>query len=210
MNLDHLSEKFSHAAVIHELVSEFDLHDDGLGYWYICYVVNNNKKKLISAFHSEDDIPPLCSFYNFICEVGFPSTVMEASMILEVFKRYGDLHKDPRELSPVLSGASRPWKHTPIIDDILEETNGLLLWWDQLHSILACLYGFGHDERNKFRIDLTLKRNHVMEKAKNMLVPGGGSLYELLHERMLPNLQPNKPNWLGAISLLDVWEWPES
>ncbi len=88
---------------------------------------------------------------------------------------------------------------TPVVDDILKPSKGLILWHYQLEQLFACFYQ-SQTKAIELRKAVNQKQAFVFELAETLEFKSGVSLGSILNDRMIFPVTCS-PNLKGAITL---------
>lgn len=202
-----MKEAIFHVDERPDLKLAFGLRNDNENYpapWvYALYLDAEIAKRPIILMQTSACISPACSFHDFLGMCGRLSSFIHATMLLDCF-RYDVLYPDTCNLGMLIKkvrGEYTSWAPSSIVDDLLRESHGMLLWNDQLERLLACAGVLDLGERFKMRRELNAKLAEAWGFTKHYILPDGLSVGRVMDERMLPNQCTSGGNWGGAIKL---------
>ena len=148
-------------------------------YAYAIYITGE-PPRLIDGYLADHMVPSVMTdFGDYLGQVGFTS-FMDHLFALDFYKLRW--HKD-LEVSDLVEPANSEFRQLPVVDEILKDSRGFLLW----HHQLECLFRAFHDDADK-AVDLRKQINTKVPEAFDLagsLMFGGKSLENVIRERMV-------------------------
>lgn len=163
------------------------MHDDPWHYFMFVKCTCGWKLPFVAWSAEKDALDH--SFSNFIKECGPIKDFMQLKLAMDLFWRGRVLFNNRSEcldkLISIVQGKYSNWSRHPVLDELLSHSNGVLIWKDQLNSILACSNVIKIAERQALIKELNAKRVDAYEKAETLKVLDTFSLMDVMDERML-------------------------
>ena len=122
-----------------------------------------------------------------------PRSYMDALFLLDYFLNEGPCVEnvpDPRSLR---------FPARDVVDGLLRDARGMLLWSYQLEALIR-LAGLAGTETACLRRDVSARRADALDRLKQLRIPGGETLFDVAMERMRYGYVIS-PNYRGAAAL---------
>jgi len=171
---------------------------------YAAFIKPLRFRKILFSFSSTHQMHPVCSLAEYLHACGKLGSIQKATLALDCFYQSGIVHGNDEALATlpsIMRGRPGIWGQNSIVDEILSESNGLLIWHDQLERLLSCTGISQVDDRSDLRKKLNAKYPEAWERIKSLFFLDGSSLEQVLNERMLDSHCTSAGNWTGGMAL---------
>lgn len=157
---------------------------------YALYVESGDRVAMLDWFvFSTESAPPRIPFRDFITRLA-PKTWKEVVFGFSLYQRCIPewtmpdrcVRKDPLWIDPIQNWPR--FRPTKIVDALLNDSRGGLIWAEQLHGLyLVC--DANREAAIRFRKALHGRRPEAQAQLDDLHLPDGTSLEEVIDERML-------------------------
>lgn len=170
--------------------------NDRIEFWHVAFSPKWNPPRILfgSTIEHTSIEDCRCTLTEYLQRSLTPKTINEAATLLSTYAAahpwlWPGIKADQIRVERYLDigiGLKSCFKSDHIVDDILSESRGLLLWNDQLDRLISLFIG-RPSERNKLRKRLNLKHVDAWIASHKMLFPSGISLAGVISERTINN-----------------------
>jgi hypothetical protein len=180
--------------LLHRLLrDDRDFDVDRFTHAYALYIEGKGDPIVLTWFISTAELaPPTTAFVEFLARIN-PQTWKELLFACEVhdycihkwtdgFDYISLVEEDELLEDPVVNWPT--FAPLPIVDLLLEDSRGALIWAHQMHSLYG-LFDGKIDAAIAFRKNVNAGRADALEGAKSMTFPEGCSLADVIQERMI-------------------------
>jgi len=169
--------------------------DSGLNYTHVIYI---DGEEIITIFHESSNKKselPLINFKSKLKKFN-PASYQDTLYFLSAFSWFVPSKKQFFNRNPFLL---KKFKPSPILNNILSNTKGNLVYVEQLSAIINMITGCGFSRANKMAREYHSSKK-INEKVNKLMYYDGRTLEEIINERMVQTSLRN-PAHRGAYHL---------
>lgn len=195
-NLDKITERIIDVSSEQELAKSLFpvLGGKNLKYCYAVYS-NNGKYSPIIGYLTNELEGVNVSFKNELkvfIEKYNPKSFNDFLFFVDIYSRFNS--------QPAIEDVcERKFKSNGMVEDILKDSRGLLIWHYQLENLIRLFYS-DNEHVVRLRKDINAKKAEAWELAKKLSFSDELTLYDIISDRMAVDITRN-PNIQGAYNL---------